>query len=217
MNPLCYLLPVAAYFYGAIPYGYLMAKALKGVDIRRTGSGSIGATNAARVLGLKFFPVVFLLDFSKGFLAALAGKHLAPAGGFEPHPLAVAAAVAAILGHVFSIYLRFKGGKAVAAGAGALTILAPGALLVGFIAWVAAFAIWRYVSLASICAAAGLAAAVWLVCSDPLGSGAYRTAFGTLAALFVVYLHRSNIRRLLAGAEHKAGGRSNQEAGRPET
>ena len=203
MNPLCYLLPVAAYLYGSIPFGFLMARAIKGVDIRQTGSGSIGATNAARVLGVKFFPVVFLLDFSKGFLATLAGKHLAPAGGFEPHPLAVAAAVAAILGHAFSVYLRFKGGKAVAAGAGALVILAPRALLVGFTAWVAVFALWRYVSLASMCAAAALVAAVWLACPDPLGAGVYRTVFGTLAGSFVIYRHRDNIRRLLAGTERR--------------
>lgn len=211
MNPLCYLLPVAAYLYGAIPYGFLMARFIKGVDIRQTGSGSIGATNATRVLGPKFFPVVFLLDASKGFLAALAGKHLAPAGGFQPHPLAVAAAVAAILGHAFSIYLRLKGGKAVAAGTGALVILAPRALLVGFIAWVVVFALWRYVSLASMCAAAALVAGVWLVYPAPIGTGVYRTAFGTLAGLFVIYRHSDNVRRLLAGTERKitrCGGRA---------
>ena len=206
MKPVLYLLPVAAYFYGAVPYGFLMAKLIRGVDIRNVGSGNIGATNAARVLGWKFFPVVFLLDFSKGFLPTLGAALLVGEGSAHyPHPLSTAAGAAAILGHVFPIYLGFKGGKAVAAGSGALLVLAPWALLVAFGVWVVVLAIWRYVALASICAAATLAASAWLLPKEPLGSGVYRTAFCTLAGLLVIALHHGNIRRLLKGTEHKIG------------
>ena len=206
MRPLFYLLPVAAYFYGSVPYGFLMAKLIRGVDIREVGSGNIGATNAARVLGWKFFPLVFLLDLSKGLLPTLAAKLLVGEGAVHyPHPLAVFAAAAAVAGHVFPIYLRFKGGKAVAAGAGAFIVLAPDALAVAFVVWSIVFALWRYVSLASICAAAALGASLWLLPGDPLGSGVYRTMFGTVAAVTIICLHRTNIKRLLAGTEHKVG------------
>jgi len=213
MKPLFYLLPVAAYLYGAVPYGFLMAKLIRGVDIREVGSGNIGATNAARVLGWKFFPVVFLLDLSKGFLPTLAARLLAGEGaGHHPHPLAVLTAAAAVAGHVFPVYLSFKGGKAVAAGAGAFIVLAPGALAIGFVVWAVVFALWHYVSLASICAAAALGASLWLLPGEPLGSGVYRTAFGTVAAVMVIFLHRTNIKRLLAGTEHKVG-RSKKDDG----
>ncbi len=206
MRPTYWLLPLAAYFYGAIPFGFLTARLIKGVDIRRAGSGNIGATNAARVLGWKFFPLVFFLDFSKGLLPPLvAGTLVQGAGPYQPHPLAVAAAAAAIAGHVFPVYLGFKGGKAVAAGTGACLVLAPWALLGGAVAWGLAFALWRYVSLASMSAAVTLAALAWIVYPDPLGSGAFRTAFATLGALLVLARHVGNIRRLLSGTEQKVG------------
>ena len=208
MNPTYWLLPVAAYLYGSVPFGFLMARRLKGVDIREVGSGNVGATNAARVLGWRCFPAVFLLDFSKGLLPTLAAVRLAGgAGAYDPHPLAVAAGLAAVLGHVFSVYLRFKGGKAVATGAGVFAVVAPWSLLVAALAWMAAFALWRYVSLASICAAGALAASAWAIYGDPLGGGLFRTALATLAALMVIALHRGNIKRLLAGAERRVGGR----------
>ncbi len=208
MKAILYLLPVAAYFYGAIPYGFLTARIVKGVDIREVGSGNIGATNAARVLGWKFFPLVFLLDLSKGVLPTLAVTLLVPAGGpYHPHPLAVAAALAAVLGHVFPVYLGFKGGKAVAAGTGAFLVLAPQAVLAALVVWVVIFAIWRYVSLASMCGALSLAISVWAFSADPLGSGVFLTTVGTLGALLVIALHRANIKRLLSGAEHRIGSR----------
>jgi glycerol-3-phosphate acyltransferase PlsY len=200
------LLLVVAYLYGSVPFGFLFAKVLRGVDIREVGSGNIGATNAARVLGFRYFPVVFVLDFTKGFLPALVASRVVETGAdYAPHPLAVGAALAAILGHVFPVYLKFKGGKAVAAGTGACTILAPWALLIAAGAWAVMFGIFRYVSLASVTAAAALAISTWLVYPDPLGTGLYRTAFCTLAGLFVIVLHHSNIRRLIKGTEHKIG------------
>ena len=213
MRAIVHLLPVGAYLYGSVPYGFLMAKLIKGVDIREVGSGNIGATNAARVLGFKFFPVVFLLDFSKGLLPALAATLLAGKGPYDPPPLAVVAGAAAILGHVFPVFLGFKGGKAVAAGTGALLVLAPRAVLVAFVVWALVFAVWRYVSLASISGALALAASVWLLSQAPLGSEVYRTAFGTLGAALVIALHRSNIKRLLSGTERKIGSRARAENG----
>ena len=198
-------MPVGAYLYGAVPFGYLLARLLKGVDLRDVGSGNVGATNAARVLGWRFFPLVFVLDFSKGCLPTLiAARLLAGSGGvFNPHPLAVACAIGAVLGHAFPVYLGFKGGKAVATGTGALAMLAPGPLLVAFAVWVGVLLVWRYVSLASICAAATLAVFVWIIPGGALGQGLFLTAFATFGALLVIVLHRSNIKRLLAGAENK--------------
>jgi glycerol-3-phosphate acyltransferase PlsY len=204
VNPLFYLMPVGAYLYGAVPFGYLLARLLKGVDLRDVGSGNVGATNAARVLGWRFFPLVFVLDFSKGFLSTLAGTLLAGKGGaFHPHPLAVACAIGAVLGHAFPVYLGFKGGKAVATSTGTLAVLAPKALLVAVAVWVGVLLVWRYVSLASICAAAALAVFVWVISKGALGQGIPLTVFATFGALLVIVLHRSNIKRLLAGTENK--------------
>lgn len=190
-----------AYLYGSVPFGFLAAKLIKGVDIRETGSGNIGATNAARVLGLRFFPPIFLLDVSKGLLPTLAASLVVPEGSYSPGLLAVGTGVAAILGHVFSIYLRFKGGKAVATGTGVFLVLAPRAVLIAAVVWGAALALWRYVSLASILAAVALPAAVWLLHQDPLGAGRYVAGSATLAAVLIIVRHHANMRRLLSGTE----------------
>ena len=213
MSPFYWLLPLAAYLYGAVPFGFLMARLVKGVDIRRTGSGNIGATNAARVLGWKFFPLVFMLDFSKGLIPPLVATALVRGAG-QPHPLAVAAASAAIAGHVFPVYLGFRGGKGVAAGTGACFVLASWAGLGAAVVWGAVFALWRYVSLASMGAAVALAVLVWVIYPEPLGAGVFRTAFATLGAVLVLARHAGNIRRLLSGTEHRIGCRMQQ--GEPE-
>jgi len=213
MHPVAYALPIVAYLYGAVPFGFLAAKLIKGVDIRQRGSGNIGATNAARVLGWKSFPAIFLLDFSKGFLPTLAAVLLSrSAGGQQPHLLAVLTGLAAIIGHVFPAYLRFRGGKAVATGTGVFAALAPWQVLIAFGVWVLVFAAWRYVSLASMSAAAALAVAVWALHEDPLGSGVFLTVFATLAAAFIIQRHRGNIRRLIEGTEHKIGSRKRAPA-----
>lgn len=210
-----YALPAVAYLYGAVPFGFLAAKLIKGVDIRERGSGNIGATNAARVLGFKFFPLIFLLDVSKGFLPALAARHLVSVGAYDPHPLVVGTALAAILGHVFPIYLGFKGGKAVATSTGVFLVLAPWALLIAAGVWAVVFALWRYVSLASISGAVALPVSVWFLHPDPSGSGRFLVILTTLGGVFVIWLHRANIRRLLAGTEHKIG-RARPKAGKEE-
>ena len=199
------ILPVAAYLYGSVPFGFLAGKLLKGVDIRQAGSGNIGATNAARVLGFKFFPFVFLLDVSKGFLPVMAARLLVPQGAYDPRLLTVGAGLAAMLGHVFPVYLRFKGGKAVATSTGVFLALAPWAVLIAACAWALVFALWRYVSLASMAAAVALPVSVWLLRPDPLGAARYLVALSTLCGLFVIFLHHGNIRRLLAGTEPRIG------------
>jgi len=205
MQSLIYLLPVAAYFYGSVPFGLLTAKAFKGVDIRDEGSGNIGATNAARVLGWKFFPAVFVLDFSKGFVPTLAAVMLTTGGAYEPSLLAVVTALAAVLGHVFPIYIGFKGGKAVATGSGVFLVLAPWCVAICVAVWGVMFAVWRYVSLASISAAGALIVSAWLLPKDPVGEGLFLSIFATAGGLMVIALHHGNIGRLLRGEEHKIG------------
>ncbi len=215
MRTWLYILPAAAYLYGAVPFGFLLAKLLRGVDVRTVGSGNIGATNAARALGFKFFPLIFLLDMSKGLLPTLAARFVAgrafPEVAFDPHPWVVGTALAAILGHVFPVYLGFKGGKAVATSTGVFLVLAPWPLLIAAAAWGLMFAATRYVSLASMAAAASLPLAVWLM--SPWPEAAYLTGFTTFGGLLVVWLHRGNVRRLLRGTEHKIGGGPSEAGG----
>jgi glycerol-3-phosphate acyltransferase PlsY len=199
-------LPVAAYLFGSVPFSYLLPKLIKGVDIRQIGSGNVGATNAARALGFKFFPLLLLLDLSKGLLPTLAARLLVPPESYAPAPLVVGTGLAAILGHIFPIYLRFRGGKAVATSTGVFLVLAPWAALIAAAAWGIVFALWRYVSLASISAAVALPAAVWFLHPDPLGSGRYVMGLSAVGAALVVLLHYANIARLLAGTEQKVGG-----------
>jgi len=198
-------LPLGAYLFGSVPFSYLLPKLIKGVDIRRIGSGNVGATNAARALGFKFFPFLLLLDLSKGLLPTLGARLLVPAEAYAPAPLVVGTGLAAILGHVFPIYLGFKGGKAVATSTGVFLVLAPWATLVAAAVWGGIFALWRYVSLASISAAVALPAAVWLFHPNPLGAGLYVMGLSAAGAVLVIVLHRANIARLLAGTEHKVG------------
>mgnify|MGYP000332456855 CR=1 FL=1 len=201
-----YLALPAAYLYGAVPYGLLAAKLLKGVDIRETGSGNIGATNAARTLGWESFPFIFLLDVSKGAIPVGAVLYLSGSSwGGDPPLTAVVVGLAAILGHVFPVYLGFKGGKGVATSTGVFAMLSPWALLAAAAVWSGVFGAWRYVSLASMCAAGTLAATVWIVTPDPLGEGIYVCIFATVGAVAIIALHHGNIRRLLHGEEDKIG------------
>ena len=146
---------LAAYLIGALPFGYLIARA-RGVDILREGSGNIGATNVGRVLGRKFGALVFALDFAKGALPAAAGRALAGATPLSPDELGVAAGLAAFLGHLFPVYLGFRGGKGVATGAGVVAVLVPGPAVGAVLVWLATLGAARYVSLASVAAALAL-------------------------------------------------------------
>jgi glycerol-3-phosphate acyltransferase PlsY len=195
---------VLAYLLGSIPTGYLVARA-KGVDIRHVGSGNIGATNAFRVLGKGWGLGVLLLDFGKGLTACLgvpavvrAGLNLA-AGSEGAVTLALVAAVAAVLGHNFTVWLRFKGGKGIATSAGALAALVPWALLIGAAVWGILFGLTRYVSLGSIGAAIALPVATWLT----TGGDWPLTILTGVLGLMALLKHRSNMKRLLAGTENR--------------
>jgi glycerol-3-phosphate acyltransferase PlsY len=195
---------LVAYLIGSIPTGFLVARA-KGVDIRQVGSGNIGATNAFRVLGKGWGIGVLLLDFAKGLGACLlvplvvrAGLDLPPAteGAVT---LTLVAAVAAVLGHNFTVWLRFKGGKGIATSAGALAALVPWALGIGVVVWVLLFALTRYVSLGSIGAALSLPVATWFTTGGNTPLTLLTGALGFMAVL----KHRMNIQRLLTGTENR--------------
>jgi acyl-phosphate glycerol 3-phosphate acyltransferase len=193
-----------SYLIGGIPFGFLIARA-RGVDIFEAGSGNIGATNVGRVLGRRFGILVFVLDFTKGALPVALAWWTVPATSDLPADAApVAAGLAAILGHLFPIYLKFHGGKGVATSAGVVALLVPLPALAALLVWLAAVSAWRYVSLASLLAAATLCIVRMVLTPDPWGGDhVLLTAFCCLAALLVFVRHRSNLTRLFHGNENQ--------------
>ena len=199
------LIALLAYLLGAVPFGYLAARA-RGVDILRQGSGNIGATNVGRILGRRWGVAVFLLDFAKGSLPVLAAPLLARRTTPDvPSELpAVAAGVAAFLGHLFPVYLGFRGGKGVATGAGVVAVLTPLPALTAVVAWLAVFAATRYVSVASLTAAAVLCAVRLGATPEPwVGPHAAVSAFCLATSGLVVVRHRANVVRLVRGTENR--------------
>jgi glycerol-3-phosphate acyltransferase PlsY len=202
---LIYLLTViGAYLLGSIPFGVLVAKA-KGVDIRASGSGNIGATNAMRVLGKPAGILVLILDALKGYAAVkLLPVVLSKCLGdptTAPGVLPVLAGICAVLGHNYTCWLKFKGGKGIATSAGVYLALAPLAVLIAIVVFLLAVALTRYVSVGSIAAAVALPAAVWVMTPHNLFLGIVTTALGAMA----IYKHKSNIQRLRAGTESRLG------------
>jgi acyl-phosphate glycerol 3-phosphate acyltransferase len=199
MPAAAYLGILFSYLLGAVPFGYLIARA-KGVDIFHAGSGNIGATNVGRVLGRRFGILVFVLDFLKGAVPVAAMQWFR--GGTDT--AAVAAGLAAFLGHLFPVYLRFRGGKGVATGFGVVAMLLPGPTLGAALVWVTVLATSRYVSLASLLAALALAVIRLLSVAEPFAEGErILTGFSLLAAALVALRHRANIARLLRGQENR--------------
>jgi glycerol-3-phosphate acyltransferase PlsY len=197
-----HLLPwlLAAYLLGAIPTSYLVVRLVKGQDLRRLGSGNLGATNLYRTLGWRYAIPVGGFDLLKGAVPVLVfGPR---AGGGEL--VALLLGLAALLGHVFSVFVNFRGGKGVATGAGIVLGLAPWAFLAAFAAWLLVVAASGYVSLGSIVAAVLLPPAVYVLAPERRG---LVWLFALIAGL-VVFFHRANIKRLLAGTEHRFGGRA---------
>ncbi|MHC1762954.1 MAG: glycerol-3-phosphate 1-O-acyltransferase PlsY [Verrucomicrobiia bacterium] len=196
-----------SYLLGSIPTGYLAGK-LRGIDIRSVGSGNIGATNVFRALGRTAGTVVLALDILKGFCAC----RFVPAM-FEAVPsenLRIVAGIAAILGHNYTCWLRFKGGKGIATSAGVLLGWMPLCLLIVLAVWILVFATSRYVSLASVSAAVALPAVAWF--TDASGR---MTVIAALVGALAVYKHRSNLRRLLDGTEHRFGSRKSAPSNPP--
>jgi len=189
------LTALAAYFVGSIPTGYLIARA-RGVDIRAAGSGNIGATNVFRILGKTAGVAVLVIDALKGFLPAKFFLFGAPPHTHELH--AMTAGFFAIIGHNYTCWLRFKGGKGIATSAGVLLALAPWGLLLALAVWLATFAVSKYVSLASVIAALALPFGVWAA-----GGSSRMIALTSVVGALAVYKHKANIQRLLAGTEHR--------------
>jgi len=191
------LTTLTAYLLGSIPFGYLIVRWQRGIDVRQTGSRSIGATNVMRNLGISGFIATFVLDCGKGLAAVMLASRLT---GSDARWVA-AAAVAAVAGHVFPIWLGFRGGKGVATSVGVFVALAPLPLGLALLFFAGLVAIWRYISLGSITAAALFPVLVYLVNKPPtpIVIGA------ACAAALIIGSHRANIRRLLTGTENKLG------------
>lgn len=234
------LLVLVAFFAGSIPFGLFIGRA-KGIDIRQHGSGNIGATNVGRVLGKKFFFLCFVLDFLKGFAPTLgAGIALGAIGGGERQwadqrvaLVWLGVMVASVLGHVFSPWLKFRGGKGVATALGAMLGVFPLVTIAGagvFVVWLAALAVWRTISISSILAGVALPVIVaveWLLMDRPLFNdmpsaqgrvvrfedGWPYMAVSVLLAGLVVWTHRANIKRLRAGTEPKVGEKKGMSGG----
>jgi glycerol-3-phosphate acyltransferase PlsY len=194
--PLLFVL--LSYLWGAIPASWVAGK-LRGVDLRQHGSGNLGATNTFRVLGAKVAAPVMVFDVLKGVLPVLLFTRWDGTGDWR---WGLAYGAAAIVGHVFSIYMRFKGGKGVATSAGVFLALAPLAVGVGLAVWLVVLAVTRMVSAASISAAAVVGVMLLL----PLSHIPVEVrVLGCAICLFVIFAHRSNIRRILAGTEPRFG------------
>ena len=195
LAPVWYLLLPLAFALGAIPFGFVAGR-LKGVDLREAGSGNIGATNTMRVLGVGPGVAVLVLDALKGYLPVAVASAL-PINAWW----IVATGLCAVLGHIYSPWVRFKGGKGVATSLGVLIGLSPLVALSALAAFGVVTAVTRYVSLGSIVGAWTQAA---LFCALPGFGWPYRL-FGLTVALFVTYRHRANIARLRAGTESRVG------------
>jgi glycerol-3-phosphate acyltransferase PlsY len=191
------LTTLIAYLLGSIPFGYLIVRWQRGIDVRATGSGSIGATNVMRNLGVLGFVATFLLDAGKGLVAV----QLVSKMTFGDPTLVAAAAFAAVLGHCFPVWLGFRGGKGVATGVGVFIAIAPWQVVLVLAIFAVAVAIWRYISLGSIVATAAFPVLVHLMKHPPI-----QVVIGAAgAAAIIIARHHANIARLLKGTESKLG------------
>ncbi|QUB97854.1 glycerol-3-phosphate 1-O-acyltransferase PlsY [Leptotrichia sp. oral taxon 221] len=187
------VLMIVAYILGSIPNALWIGKVFKGIDVREHGSKNTGSTNAARVLGAKLGILTLILDISKGAIPTLIATML-----LESSISVILVGICAILGHSFSIFMKFKGGKAVATTVGVFIVLVPGAILLAAVIFFLVFGITRYVSLSSMIGAISLP--IWIILfykNIPL------TIFGIIIAILIIVRHKSNIQRLLNGTESK--------------
>jgi glycerol-3-phosphate acyltransferase PlsY len=189
-----------AFALGAIPFSWILARLVGGVDIRHLGSGNVGATNVARTLGYGPGALALLLDALKGVAAVLAARAIA-GGGAQGGTVEAVAGGLAVLGHNFTPFLRFKGGKGVATGAGVFGLLAPKALAASVVVFAFAVAVSRTVSLGSVLAAAAMPVGVFLFGGDPA-----LVLLAVLVAALVIARHRPNLGRIFTGTERRIGG-----------
>lgn len=198
---------VVSYTFGAIPFGFIIGKA-KGIDIREHGSKNIGSTNVTRTLGKRWGILCFILDFLKGFLPSFIAifilpKHLGITGNYADICI-ILAIIGSFIGHIFPIYLKFKGGKGVATGAGSLLALTPLAVVIGLVGWVIIYKISRYVSLASIMAAVIVAVMTNILSIFSIYPiSVTLQIFVAIISLIAIIKHKSNIVRLMNGTENR--------------
>ena len=202
------LIIVAAYLLGSIPTGYLLVRLFRHQDIRQAGSGNIGATNVLRFGGKLLGAVTFLLDMLKGcsavWLGALLGGLLLPHSPLDAlYDAEALAALCAVLGHVFPVWLRFRGGKGVATGFGVFLVASPWAALAAISVFFLVLLLSRYVSLASILGSASFPVFAWLLATGPRPP--FFIAVECAVALIIILKHHQNIRRLIAGTEPRFG------------
>ncbi|MFC1639588.1 glycerol-3-phosphate 1-O-acyltransferase PlsY [Gemmatimonadota bacterium] len=188
---------LGSYLLGSVPTSYVVGRWIAGKDLRQLGSKNLGATNVYRVLGLKYAIPVAIVDVAKGVV---------PVALFAPHVgsapwAAVTMGAAAIFGHVFSVFLKFRGGKGVATASGVVLALAPTALAVSLVVWVVVLTLTGYVSVASVLGALVFPVAVWFVMPEDM----YMFGTALVLAAFIVFTHRTNIRRLALGMENRFG------------
>jgi acyl phosphate:glycerol-3-phosphate acyltransferase len=209
---------VTSYLLGSIPFGYLLVRIFRGEDVRQTGSGNIGATNVARTGSKGLAVATLLLDALKGyvavahvfFLARHHPGHLPPWGPYTVYTLAALAGLCALIGHMFPVWLRFKGGKGVATALGAFLALAPMGVAASLVVFLAIVGITRYVSLGSILAAVVFPLAAWWLCPSTRSPSVMLLMVAS--SLLIIVRHKDNIRRLLAGNESRFGGRKSGTA-----
>ena len=183
---------------GSIPTSYILGKKIKKLDIREYGSGNVGATNALRVLGTKYGVIALILDMAKGAIPVFVGKYL----GFSD-PWLIALALTAILGHIFTIFLNFKGGKGVATSAGVFIALTPLSVGIALVVFIITVWLTRYVSLGSILAALTLFVSELIINIQNGFQSKEILVLVFVIATFIIVKHKSNIQRLLAGNENK--------------
>jgi acyl phosphate:glycerol-3-phosphate acyltransferase len=201
-------LPLAAYLIGSIPFGFLIVKLVGGGDIRFRGSGNIGATNVAREAGALPGLITLLLDGCKGYFTVWLAARVTDG---NPRWM-ILAALLTIVGHTFPVWLRFQGGRGVATGAGVFLPICWQAVVGALIVWIVVLAFWRYVSLASISAAASLPLLVYLLYAPRHAPPESISAGASFAMLLIIARHRPNIIRLLRGTEPQFTFRSSPRA-----
>lgn len=197
----------AAYLCGSIPFGLLLGKLFGRTDVRKTGSGNIGATNVARSAGLGAGVLTLVLDAAKGALPVWVARHYFP----EHATFEILAGLAALVGHCFPIWLKFRGGKGVATAAGVFAVLCPTAAIGALLVFALVVGFWRYVSLASVSAAAAMPLFIYLLWAPHYAPPLSITVGSLAAALLIVYKHDGNLQRLVEGTEPKFSLRKKSE------
>ncbi len=202
-----------SYLIGGIPFGYVIAIA-KGIDIRQYGSGNIGASNVGRTLGRKYGIIIFVLDLLKGFVAVFfipicVSRLEFPTTSGEP--LVILCGFCAILGHVFPVYLRFKGGKAVATSFGVFIWVATVPVVISLGIWIAVLLVFRQVSLGSMTGSLAIVGCIIVMENDPFGSGIYLTVLSIAVAILIIVRHSANIGRIISGTEAKVMSRGKRK------